>query len=67
MTNLQSIETWNNGTRTVEVACLACGQMIRRGQPGVADLDGPAYRAYYHVACAPSPAPTEREEHSDHG
>lgn len=51
MTNLVSIEDWNNGTRNVEVPCLACGQMIRLGQPGVADLDGPAYRAYYHASC----------------
>ena len=47
---------WNCKETTVSpvfVPCLACGRMINETHHGVADLDGPAYRAYYHVECAP--------------
>lgn len=53
MTRLQSIDTWNDGKRTTEVPCFDCGKLIRKDQTGVADLDGIAYRAYYHTEHAP--------------
>lgn len=35
--------------------CLACGAMIKGKQEKVyADLDGPAFEAYYHGSCIPS-------------
>lgn len=34
--------------------CLKCrGKLKLNG--AIADLDGPAFRAYYHYACAPGP------------
>ena len=33
--------------------CIACHQMIPAGTTKIADLDGPAFQAYYHTTCAP--------------
>jgi hypothetical protein len=44
------------GARAVSVPCLACGVMVRLSD-AIIDLEGPPYRAYYHVQCLPVGAP----------
>lgn len=34
------------------IACAKCGKKLAL-EGAIADLDGPAFRAYYHLACAP--------------
>lgn len=57
---------WNKKTesnpRPVFVACMACGEMIRETDDGVADLDGPSFRAYYHAQHVPTEETTEKAE-----
>ena len=36
------------------VQCLDCGDRITTDEPKYADLNGPAYKAYYHEKCAKS-------------
>lgn len=37
----------------ISVPCLACGKMVRLCD-AIIDLDGPAFKAYYHEKCATS-------------
>lgn len=39
----------------VSVPCLECGEMLPLAQAQI-DLDGPAFKAYYHVSCLPDDA-----------
>lgn len=40
--------------------CLTCGKVIPANAPKVADLDGEAFKAYYHQTCQPTQ--TEQED-----
>ena len=42
--------------------CLKCQQVIPAGTTKIADLDGPAFKAYYHTTCVPK----ETSDHDDH-
>jgi hypothetical protein len=44
-------EDKNPGAYAVSVQCLRCGKMLRLADARI-DLDGPAFRAYYHEECA---------------
>ena len=41
------------GAANVDVPCLVCHGMLRIAD-AIIDADGPAFLAYYHVACAPA-------------
>lgn len=41
------------GARAVSVSCLKGDGMVKLAD-AVVDLDGPAFQAYYHAACAPA-------------
>jgi len=44
-----------DGSRVGRFACLACDGIIEAEREQVyADLDGPAFRAYYHGTCVPA-------------
>lgn len=40
--------------REFTASCLGCNKPVVCGdnRPGLADLEGPAFKAYYHPACA---------------
>lgn len=54
--------------------CLTCGDTIALGTK-IADLDGPAFKAYYHAACLPAgttvhdvqEAPLHDHDHNSNG
>lgn len=37
--------------RYQKVVCAKCSKVIYRPEDGVADLDGPAYKSFYHNNC----------------
>jgi hypothetical protein len=39
--------------------CLGCGRVIPAGTTKIADLDGPAFKAYYHTTCVSFADPKE--------
>ena len=51
---MRLVRDHNPGAFNVRVPCLACGAMLMLSDAAI-DLDGPAYRAYYHDTCLPSP------------
>lgn len=44
----------SRNAEVVSVPCLVCGRMLRLADAWI-DTDGPAFRAYYHAACLPTP------------
>lgn len=51
----------NPGAYAVQVPCLACGALVLLADAQI-DLDGPAYRAYYHQECVPTDAPRRERD-----
>jgi hypothetical protein len=49
---MRLIQDHSFGAAAVSVPCFKCGRMVRMVDTLI-DLDGPAFQAYYHKACAP--------------
>jgi hypothetical protein len=49
---MRLVQDHSFGAAAVSVPCLACDKMVRLAD-SIIDADGPAFQAYYHVACAP--------------
>lgn len=50
---MRLVQDHSLGAEAVRVPCIACGHMLRLVD-AIIDADGPAFRAYYHVDCAPA-------------
>jgi hypothetical protein len=50
---MKLIKDHSDGAYAVSVPCLACGKVLRLAEVLI-DIEGPALKAYYHLACLPA-------------